>query len=125
VERVAKSGRVIVVGTPLYKEKYENESPMGSFVLAAEGDLIGKRMIGTEAQKESVLPILLEGAEETAFPELLRGRVYADFRNEERYFQVALGLLISLFGLEPKDALVRELGETLSEPHPSTNVYVD
>ena len=50
---------MIVVGTPLYRKKYENEEPMGGFVVAAEGDLIGKRMIGTEAEKESVLPVLL------------------------------------------------------------------
>ena len=59
---------------------------MRGFVVAAEGDLIGKRMIGTEAKKESVLPVLLEGTEETAFPHLLHGRVYADFRKPETYF---------------------------------------
>ena len=86
VERVAKTDRVIVVGTPLYRKKYDNNEPMGGFVVAAEGDLIGKRMIGTEAGKESVLPVLLEGTEESAFPLLLQGRVYADFRKSEAYF---------------------------------------
>ena len=44
---------------------------MGGYVVAAEGDLIGKRMIGTEAGKEAVLPVLLEGTPESAFPVLL------------------------------------------------------
>jgi TIR domain len=43
VNRVLKCDRVIVVGTPLYREKYENGDSMRGFVVAAEGDLIGKR----------------------------------------------------------------------------------
>jgi hypothetical protein len=90
VERIGESERVIVVGTQLYRKKYENNEPMRGYVVGAEGDLIGKRMIGTEARKESVLPVLLEGTEDSAFPPLLHGRVYADFRKNEAYFDVAL-----------------------------------
>jgi hypothetical protein len=49
IERIAGAGRIIVVGTSRYRTKYDNDEPMGSFVVAAEGDLIGKRMIGSEA----------------------------------------------------------------------------
>jgi hypothetical protein len=87
---------------------------MRGFVVAAEGDLIGKRMIGTEEGKESVLPLLLEGTEETAFPNLLHGRVYADFRPVEAYFDVVLGLLLSLYGIQPTEPVAAELQETLS-----------
>ncbi len=117
VERVAKSDRVIVIGTKLYQTKYENNEPMRSFVVAAEGDLIGKRMIGTEAQKESVLPVLLEGTAETAFPQLLQGRVYADFRKSELYFGVTLELLFSLYGIQHEDPVATELRETLKGWH--------
>jgi small GTP-binding protein len=113
VERVGKSGRVIVVGTPLYRKKYDNDEPMRAFVVAAEGDLIGKRMIGTEVQKKSVLPVLLEGTEESAFPHLLHGRVYADFRKSETYFGVALTLLLSLYGIEPTEQVATELRTSL------------
>ena len=68
VERVGKCDRILVVGTPLYRVKYENGDPMREFALAAEGDLIGTRMIGTEAQKETVLPLLLAGTEEISLP---------------------------------------------------------
>jgi hypothetical protein len=98
VERVAESDRVIVVGTPLYRKKYDNREPMSGFVAAAEGDLIGNRMIGTEAQKETVLPVLLEGTAESAFPPLLHGRVHADFTKSEVYFEV--GLIFSLASTE-------------------------
>jgi WD40 repeat protein len=114
VEKAGKCDRVIVVGTPLYRRKYENAEPMGSFVVAAEGDLIGKRMIGTEAKKESVLPLLLEGTEETAFPHLLHGRVYADFRKTETYFSTMLDLLLSLFAIQLREPVAVELRSSLA-----------
>jgi hypothetical protein len=43
VERITSAQKVIVVGTPLYRTKYDNNQPMGAFVVAAEGDLIGQR----------------------------------------------------------------------------------
>jgi hypothetical protein len=113
VERVAETNRVIVVGTPLYRKKYDNKEPMRSFVVAAEGDLIGERMIGTEAEKDSVLPVLLEGTKKSAFPPLLQGRVYADFRNSEAYFDKMFELLLSLFQLQPNHPVATELRESL------------
>ncbi len=113
VERVGKTDRVIVVGTPLYRKKYDNNESMRSFVVAAEGDLIGKRMIGTEAGKECVLPVLLDGTEESAFPLLLQGRVYADFRNSEAYFNTVFELLLSLFQIQPNHPVATELRESL------------
>lgn len=113
VDRVERADRVIVVGTPLYRQKYENNEPMRSFVVAAEGDLIGKRMIGTEEEKESVLPVLLEGTEKSAFPPLLQGRIYADFRTRETYFSKAFELLLSLYNIQPNNPVAIELRETL------------
>jgi hypothetical protein len=113
VERVGKTDRVIVVGTPLYRQKYENDEPMRGYVVAAEGDLIGKRMIGTEAKKESVLPLLLDGTEETSFPYMLHGRVYADFRQPETYITTALGLLLSLYAIGPQEPVAIDLRKSL------------
>lgn len=115
VERAGKTDNVIVVGTSLYRKKYDNDEPMGSFVVAAEGDLIGKRMIGTEKEKESVLPVLLEGSEESAFPLLLQGRVYADFRKSEEYFEMMFELILSLLKIHPKDLVALELRESLAD----------
>lgn len=114
VERVAKCDRVIVVGTPLYLKKYENDDPDRSFVLAAEGDLIGYRMIKSEAKKESVLPVLREGTEETAFPHLLHGRMYADFRKPDDYFATMLDLMLSLLAIEPQDPVAVDLRASLA-----------
>ncbi len=108
VERIVGARKVIVVGTPLYRTKYDNDQPMSAFVVAAEGDLIGKRMIGSEADKESVLPVLLDGTSESAFPPLLQGRVYADFRPAQRYLLTVFGLIVSLYQLS-SDERVRAL----------------
>ena len=113
VARVAQIDRVIVVGTPLYQEKYKNNKPMRSFVVAAEADLIGNKMIGTEADKESVLPILLEGTDKTAFPPFLHGRVYGDFREKDKYIDAAFELLLSLYQISPNDPVTNELRESL------------
>lgn len=113
VEKAGKCDRVIVVGTQLYRKKYENDEPMGGFVVAAEGDLIGKRMIGSEATKESVLPLLLEGTEEAAFPHLLHGRVYADFRQPDAYFPTMLDLLLTLFAIKPQEPVATDLKSSL------------
>lgn len=114
VERIAGAGRVVVVGTPQYRTRYENGEPMRPFVVAAEGDLIGTRMIGSEAGKESVLPVLLDGTPESAFPPLLHGRVYSDFRSAEHYFPTVLDLIVSLYQIsshEPVRELRRELDD--------------
>jgi hypothetical protein len=81
--------------------------------VAAEVDLIDNRLMGTEAQKESVLPVLLEGKKTEAFPPLLDGRVHADFRDDEAYFEVAFDLILSLYRLSPRLPAVADLREAL------------
>ena len=96
VERAGKSQFVIVVGTRRYLEKYktnENILAPGS-VLAGRADIVNQRLLGSEAQKRSILPILREGEAENALPVLARGRVYGDFRNETHYFVALFDLIL-------------------------------
>ena len=116
VQRIDKSSHVVVVGTPFYLEKYANKDPERGYVVAAEFDMISNRMLGTEAQKESVLPILLKGEKATSFPALLHDRVYADFRKEEDYFIAAFDLILSLYKIAPTDRAVADLRDSLREP---------
>jgi class 3 adenylate cyclase len=125
VASVAKCDYVVAVGTPLYRTKYDNEDPMRPFVVAAEGDLIGKRMIGTERGKESVFPALLEGTEETAFPDLLQGRVYADFRKAECYDSALFGLVLDLYRCPERHAAAEDLRRKLNDPVKMTVVFTD
>lgn len=113
VERIEKSDRVLMIGTPAYRRKYENKDTRTGYVVAAEVDLINIRLLGTEAQKQSVLPLLLDGEKTDALPPLLHGRVYADFRDELSYFATAFDLVLSLYQLPPNYLAVADLRELL------------
>jgi len=116
IERIEKSDRIIMVGTPLYRHKYENKDTSTGYVVAAEVDLIANRLLGTEAQKASVLPLLLDGDKADSLPPLLHGRVYADFRAEKEYFKTAFDLIRSLYEISSNDPAVVDLRESLREP---------
>jgi hypothetical protein len=60
-----------------------------------------------------VFPVLLEGTAKSAFPHLLRTSVYADFRNDEAYFDEVFKLLLSLYGIGPTEPVARELRASL------------
>jgi hypothetical protein len=62
--------------------------------------LVNQRLKGTEAERETVIGLLLSGEERTSFPPMLRGRYYADFRNEDDYFAVAFDLMLTLYGIK-------------------------
>jgi small GTP-binding protein len=122
-EGIEQSTFVIVVGTPLYREKYENKLSQYGNVVAAEVDLIYHRMLGTEKQKESVVLVLLDGDERTSFPPLLQRRVYGDFRQEEMYFVALFDLLLMLYDVRFDDPIVQDLrAELRSEAQEGTMV---
>lgn len=105
-----------MVGTPLYRRKYENKDTTTGYVVAAEVDLINNRLLGTEPQKESVLPLLLNGEKTESLPPLLQGRVYAELRDELAYFATALDLILSLYDLPPNHPAVADLRDSLRGP---------
>ncbi len=109
---------MIAVGTPRYREKYENKDPTTGRVVATEVDLINLRYTGTQQHKATVLPLLLEGDERTSLPPLMRGKVFADFRREDEYFPPLLDLLLTLFGIDFKNRGVAELRQSLKPEDP-------
>ena len=113
VGRIEKSKKIIVVGTPAYRRKYENKDTKTGYVVAAEVDLINNRLLGTQKQKESVLPILLDGEKGASLPPLMQGHVLADFRDERDYFTIAFDLICSLYQLPPTHPAVADLREFL------------
>ena len=116
VERIEECGRIVAIGTPLYRRKAKNLLSAKGSVVAAEYDQAGIRLLATEDQKRTVLPVLLAGDESESFPALLRGRVYADFRNEDTYFTTAFDLILSLYNLPPNHPAVADLRESLRWP---------
>jgi hypothetical protein len=114
VEEIERADRVVVVGTPAYRVKYDNPSQAGGFVVAAEGDLIGKRMLGNETSKATVLPVLLAGNPEESLPPLLHGRVYGDFRRPEAYLLTVFDLILSIHDFPARDAFAAQLRASLT-----------
>ncbi|HEX5706786.1 MAG TPA: TIR domain-containing protein [Pyrinomonadaceae bacterium] len=99
ISRIEQSDFVVVIGTPLYRRKYENKVSTTGSVVAAEVDLINLRLIGTEEEKETVLPLLVEGDSRTSLPPLMRGRVYGHLlqEQEDTYFAALFDLILTLY----------------------------
>jgi len=116
VERIEECGHVIVIGTPLYRQKAKNLASARGSVVAAEWDLAGIRLLATEDQKRTVLPVLLAGEESESFPALLRGKVYGDFRMEDTYFAQAFDLILDVYDISHRDPAVADLRESLRGP---------
>jgi hypothetical protein len=96
VERLSETPCILVIGTPGYLRKHVSQGN----VVSAEMDLINQRFIGTrEADRETVIPLLLSGSEAASFPPFLRKRVYVDFRQQLHYFERALDLFLQLHGV--------------------------
>jgi small GTP-binding protein len=115
VERIDNCDRIVIVGTPAYRQKYKNKDTNTGYVVAAEVDLISNRLLGTEPEKQSVLPLILDGDKANSLPPLVQGRVYADFRDEPAYFSTAFDLILSLYQLPPNHPAVADLRDSLRE----------
>jgi small GTP-binding protein len=115
VSRISECELVVVVGTPLYRRKYENKVSDTGSVVAAEVDLIDQRLLGTEDEKRSVLPVLLDGDDRISLPPLLQRRVYVDFRRPESYFASLFDLVLAIQGIRFDDEAVIDLRQFLRQ----------
>ena len=62
----------------------------------------------------------------SSFPPLLQGRVYADLRDPQRYFDGVLWIVLTLYAIPANSSIVAELGR-LSDPDasPGTPTLLD
>jgi small GTP-binding protein len=116
ISRIPYCASVVVVGTPLYFQKFENRLSTTGSVVAAEVGLISQRLIGTEEEKRTVKTLLLAGEKKTSLPPLMWDAIHADFRNDESYFTTAFDLILSLYNLPPTHSAVADLRESLLPP---------
>jgi len=116
VEEIEECDYLIVVGTPLYRKKAKNVASAKGSVAAAEWELAGIRLLASEVEKKTVMPVLLAGEKSEAFPPLLRGRVFADFRDERAYFTTAFDLILSLYDIPFNHRAVADLRDSLRGP---------
>ncbi|MBV6505698.1 MAG: hypothetical protein ILNGONEN_01262 [Syntrophorhabdaceae bacterium] len=106
-----KADFIVVVGTPLYLKK----SNKGGY-LTTEVNVINRRLgSNKESERDTILPLLLEGEEKTSLPFLLRGAKYADLRNEEAYFLGLFELLVTLYRIPFEDPVILEQRELLRQ----------
>jgi small GTP-binding protein len=115
VERIEDVQFVVVVGTPQYLEKYNNALTETGTVVAAEADLINRRLLGTEVQKSTVLPILRRGSTDLSLPPIMRTRISGDFREEAGYFPRVFDLILALHRVELSHPVVQELRTLLED----------
>jgi GTPase SAR1 family protein len=115
IERIERCDKVVVVGTPAYRTKYNNRETEKGFVVAAEGKLMAPRILGTETEKESILPVLFSGDVRESFPPWLHDSVHADFRDERAYFTAAFDLILSIYGIATNIPAVADLRDSLRE----------
>ncbi len=113
ISRIPYCSSVVVVGTPLYFQKFENRLSSTGSVVAAEVDLISQRLIGTQEEKRTVKTLLLAGEKKTSLPPLMWDGIHADFRDDVAYFTTAFDLILSLYQLKPNDPAVADLRESL------------
>jgi GTPase SAR1 family protein len=118
VNRIAECSIIIPVGTPMYLAKFRNNVSDAGSVVAAEVDLISQRLLGTESEKESVLPVLLAGEKKTSLPPLMLDRVHCDFRDAKAYFMTSFDLILDLYGISHLDQAVVDLRELLCQTGP-------
>jgi small GTP-binding protein len=111
VERADAADRILVIATPEYARKYGNQD---GTVVAAEADVISQRLLGTEEQKSTVLPVLLAGTPAESLPPLMRTRIHADFREPESYFTQLFELVLALHDLAPGLPALKELHDALA-----------
>jgi small GTP-binding protein len=115
VEKIENADRVIVVGTPAYRIKFESKDRAAGFATSAEVNLIQNALLGKQEDKRLILPVLLAGTPKESFPPLFRALVYADFRAEEAYFSTIFDLILSLYELPPNHPATADLRESLTE----------
>lgn len=114
ISRIPYCDSVVVVGTPLYFQKFENRLSSAGSVVAAEVNLISQRLIGTPEEHRTVKTLLLAGEKKTSLPPLMWDGIHADFRDDSVYFSTAFDLILSLYQLPKDDPAVADLRESLA-----------
>lgn len=112
IESISSADYVLAIGTPGYLKKYNDDS--SDPVVEAELRLIGTRLRKRAAERERVIPLLLDGEQVTAFPPQFEDSVFIDFRFERQYFLKLFDLLLTLYVIPFDHPRGEELRDSLS-----------
>lgn len=112
IEQVGTTDFVAIVGTPRLRRKYDAQQ--GDPVVAAELKMIGNRL-RKSTKSNTVVPLLLEGDQETSFPPFAEDSIAIDFRNEDLYFERLFDLLLTLYRIPFGEPAMRDLRDTIHD----------
>ena len=105
---------MLIVGTRAYRRKYENKDPGTGTVVALEIKVVWARLTGPADGHPAVIPLMLEGDVNESLPLVLQAHAFSDFRIDDRYFDIALELLIGLDEISPRHPAVSHWKKQLS-----------
>jgi hypothetical protein len=111
IDKIATSDFVIMIGTKALREKYDAQDT--DPVVGAELKLINTRLRKRSTVNETILPLLLEGTQASAFPPLAEDFAYFDFTGEESYFERLFEVLLKLYRIPFEDPAMRDLKEAI------------
>ncbi len=97
ISKIAVVDFALAVGTEKYREKYETEE--ADPVVDMEIRMFETRLRKRTEIRETVLPLLLEGTQTSAFPPLFEDSVYINFTDEKRYFVELFRLILRLYNI--------------------------
>lgn len=103
---ITEANFIIVIGTHHYLMKYQYRSKVNEqeHVLAAEGALISYMVGFNRIQSEKIIPLLLEGPAEKAFPPALLPKLAVDFWKRDRYLEM-FSLISSMYNIAYDDKI--------------------
>jgi small GTP-binding protein len=86
---------ILLVDTPPYRQSYHDRNES----IAADAELIDRRLKHSGARHSTVIPLLLEGDPSTPLLQSLNRRRIGDFREETRYAVSLFDLVLTLYAI--------------------------
>jgi hypothetical protein len=105
VERIETAEFVCAVGSPLYRQK-DNDQTRDA-VVRAELRLIKSKLRQRDDVCRTVIPLLRKGAASSALPPLMQDSVFIDFREESEFFIRLFELVLTIHDIPFDNVMAR------------------
>jgi small GTP-binding protein len=111
IEKIESSDFVCAIGTRNYRNK--DQSTDSDPVVQAELRLIKTRLAKRDEIRRTIIPLLLEGSKDEAFPPLFTDSVFIDFRNSDDFFLRLFETVLTIHRVPFENEMARRHRETL------------
>lgn len=105
VEKIREANFVLVVGTPLYLQKYEKRAQLAQdreHVVRVEASLINHLAGYSSSRADKIIPLLFEGNAEESLPFIISSHMPVDFVHQD-YFDQLFYLIRDLYQVNQQD----------------------